>query len=71
MSSSMTMPTRFVGDTTDLALRRRYRRLPSDVQRALSTSGVICHARVRQVEGALIAFGPAATLAWIARGARS
>lgn len=68
MSSSMTMPTaRFVGDHTDLSLRRRYRRLPSDVQRALGTS-VICHKRIGHVENALVQFGPEATLSWLGNG---
>jgi hypothetical protein len=70
MSSSMTMPARFVaGDTTE-NLRRRFRRLPVDVQSALRNyGGPLHHHRLDHIEHALAQVGAPATLAWIGGGA--
>jgi hypothetical protein len=68
MSPSVTMPARFVGDTPDLNIRRRFRRLPAAVQRELQGSSGICHKRLSHVEHALIHFGQAATLSWLGNG---
>lgn len=67
---TMSMPARFVaGDTTE-NLRRRFRRLPVDVQSALRNyGGPLHHHRLDHIEAALAHVGTSATLAWIGSGA--
>jgi hypothetical protein len=60
----------YAGDVLGLSVRRRFRRLPVDVQSALRNyGGALHHHRLDHVEHALAHVGAAATLAWIGQGA--
>lgn len=66
----MTYPhdPRYAGDVLGLSIRRRFRRLPTDVQECLRRSGGLHHHRLDHVEAALAHVGVAGTLAWIGNG---
>ena len=61
----MTRDTRVTPRPID---RRRFRRLPTDVQECLRGSGGLHHHRLDHVEAALAHVGVAGTLAWIGNG---